>query len=235
MEATFYGVLGVPPDADDQTIVRAFRERAKAKHPDVNDSPDATAAFKRLQTAREVLTDEAERERYDRLGHAAYLRRTEDCPGWAVPEADSDATKPAQAAKSGEPADGTTRASTGGRTATAATQRYTDPDSEATNRQAPQSRQGSSVAGTGTATAYYQPGQRTNPGSTGSVDTLVGVARSVGVWAAVHVLLVLSAVATAWLILSWGAMSPVSLVLATVVLAAALAVSTLHVSIRVYP
>lgn len=227
MQATFYGVLGVPPDADDQTIVRAFRERAKAKHPDVNDSPDATAAFKRLQTAREVLTDDAERKRYDRLGHEAYLRRTEDCPGWSVPASGSDATGTTGAAAQSSGA--------GGRTASAAARQYAETDAETTDRRATQSRQGSSVAGTGTATAYYQPGQRTNPGSAGLVDVLVDVARSVGVWAVVHVLLVVSAAATAWLILSWGAMSPVSLVLATVVLAAALAVSTLHVSIRVYP
>jgi len=223
MEATFYRVLGVPPDADEQAIVSAFRERAKSKHPDVNDSPNATAAFKRLQTARKVLTDDAERERYDRLGHAAYLRRTDDCPGWTVPEDGGAVT-------------GTTGGTASdGQTATAATGGYGDPDTEPTNRRSTQSRQGSSVAGTGTATAYYQPGRRTNPSSTGPVDVLLGVVRSLGVWAVVYVLLVASGAATAWLLLSWGSMSVVSLGLATLVLAAAIAVTTLHASIRVYP
>ncbi|MFB6224792.1 MAG: DnaJ domain-containing protein [Haloarcula sp.] len=75
MEATFYGVLGVTPDADEETIVRAYREQSKTKHPDVSDDPDAAERFKQLTVAKDVLTDDTERARYDRLGHETYVRR----------------------------------------------------------------------------------------------------------------------------------------------------------------
>jgi len=223
MEETFYGVLGIDPDADEQTIVHAFRERVKSRHPDVNDSADAAVAFKRLQTARCVLTDESERERYDRLGHVAYLRQCDDCPGWDSPDDDAvDSATPTGSTSEG--------------TAAAAAHRYTDGGTETTvSRRTPPSRQGSSAAVSGTATDYYRPGQRTSQDSTGPVDVLVGLARSLGVWAVIHVLVVLSAVVTAWVLLSWGALRPLSLVLATFLVASALAVSALHISVRVYP
>ncbi|WP_233563185.1 DnaJ domain-containing protein [Haloarcula sp. Atlit-7R] len=78
MEATFYGILGVDPDATEGTIVRAYREQTKTHHPDVSDDPAARDRFKRLTQAKDVLTDEAERARYDRLGHDAYVNRHVD-------------------------------------------------------------------------------------------------------------------------------------------------------------
>jgi len=82
MSATFYGVLGVEPDADGAEIRAAYRERVTEVHPDVNDHPDAHAQFRRLTTARETLLDGAERARYDRLGHAAYVSCHVDCSAW---------------------------------------------------------------------------------------------------------------------------------------------------------
>ncbi|MFB6152458.1 MAG: J domain-containing protein [Haloarculaceae archaeon] len=82
MAQTFYGVLGVGPDADAAEIRRGFRERVTEVHPDVSDDPDAEQAFKRLVAAKETLLDDAERARYDRLGHAAYVRHHADCSGW---------------------------------------------------------------------------------------------------------------------------------------------------------
>ena len=43
-----YDVLGVDPDADEATVVRAYRRRVKETHPDQNGS---AAAFKRVQDA----------------------------------------------------------------------------------------------------------------------------------------------------------------------------------------
>lgn len=43
-----YDVLGVEPDADEATVVRAYRRRVKETHPDQGGS---TAAFKRVQDA----------------------------------------------------------------------------------------------------------------------------------------------------------------------------------------
>jgi len=97
MAPTFYGVLGVGPGADADAIERGYRERVTAVHPDVNDDPDADAQFKRLTTARETLLDADERARYDRLGHASYVRHHVSCSAWEstvsgqTPTADADA------------------------------------------------------------------------------------------------------------------------------------------------
>ncbi|WP_226023417.1 J domain-containing protein [Halomicrobium salinisoli] len=73
MSETFYEVLGVAPDASTSEIEAAYRERLKETHPDHSDAADAEEATKRVIEARDVLTDDAERERYDRLGHEAYV------------------------------------------------------------------------------------------------------------------------------------------------------------------
>jgi len=72
-EPTFYETLGVGKDAGLAEVRAAYRERAKDTHPDVNDAPDAGRRFKRVKRAHDVLTDERERRRYDRLGHGAYV------------------------------------------------------------------------------------------------------------------------------------------------------------------
>ncbi|RLM95404.1 J domain-containing protein [Haloarcula sp. Atlit-7R] len=73
MSETFYEILGVPTDASTAAIETAYRERLKETHPDVSDAADAGEATQRLIEARDVLTDEDERARYDRLGHDAYV------------------------------------------------------------------------------------------------------------------------------------------------------------------
>jgi curved DNA-binding protein CbpA len=73
MTETFYEVLGVAPDATTDEIRAAYRERLKTVHPDVNDDADAEVSTRKLIDARDVLVDEDERERYDRLGHEAYV------------------------------------------------------------------------------------------------------------------------------------------------------------------
>ncbi|EMA22898.1 MULTISPECIES: J domain-containing protein [Haloarcula] len=73
MTETFYEVLGVPTDASTAAIEAAYRERLKETHPDVSDAADAGEATQRLIEARDVLTDEDERARYDRVGHDAYV------------------------------------------------------------------------------------------------------------------------------------------------------------------
>ena len=89
MSTTFYGVLGVGPDTDEAAVRQAYRDRVTEVHPDVNDDPDANAQFKRITTAKETLLDANERARYDRLGHASYVRNHVDCSAWSV---DADAT-----------------------------------------------------------------------------------------------------------------------------------------------
>lgn len=48
--------LGVEPDANRETIKRAYREKVKAVHPDTEDGDEAQ--FKRVKAAYERLTDE---------------------------------------------------------------------------------------------------------------------------------------------------------------------------------
>jgi curved DNA-binding protein CbpA len=73
MTETFYEVLGVDPDASTSDIETAYRERLKETHPDHNDDADADRATQRVIEARDVLTDDEERARYDRIGHEAYV------------------------------------------------------------------------------------------------------------------------------------------------------------------
>jgi curved DNA-binding protein len=65
----YYSILGVARDADAGSIKRAFRERAKAFHPDRRpDHPDADERFREINEAYAVLGDMARRASYDGLG-----------------------------------------------------------------------------------------------------------------------------------------------------------------------
>ena len=64
----YYETLGVPRDASNEDIRRAYRKLARQYHPDVNKEPGAEDRFKEISEAYEVLRDEEKRERYDRLG-----------------------------------------------------------------------------------------------------------------------------------------------------------------------
>ena len=69
--ATHYELLGVPPEASTDEILRAFRRQARLHHPDTrpDDDPAAVEAARRtmvaLLAAREVLGDPARRSAYD--------------------------------------------------------------------------------------------------------------------------------------------------------------------------
>ena len=69
-ERDYYEVLGVPRDADDAAIKKAFRGLARTLHPDVSDAPDAEERFREVVEAYEVLSKPEARELYDRYGHA---------------------------------------------------------------------------------------------------------------------------------------------------------------------
>src|SRR5690242_12361438 len=65
-----YDVLGVPRDADEQQIKKAFRKLARELHPDVNKhDPDAEEKFKEAAEAYEILSDSERRAIFDRYGH----------------------------------------------------------------------------------------------------------------------------------------------------------------------
>ncbi len=67
----YYEVLGVNKGASDDEIKKAFRQKAKQYHPDLNpNNPEAEAKFKEANEAYEVLSDSDKRARYDQFGHA---------------------------------------------------------------------------------------------------------------------------------------------------------------------
>ncbi|MBV1916402.1 MAG: molecular chaperone DnaJ [Pseudomonadales bacterium] len=69
----YYEVLGVPRDADEKAIKKAYRKLAMKYHPDRNsDDPNAEERFKEANEANEVLSDSEKRANYDQFGHAAF-------------------------------------------------------------------------------------------------------------------------------------------------------------------
>ena len=64
-----YDVLGVPRDADQASIRKAFKKLARENHPDLNkDDPKKADRFKEVSAAYEVLGDEEKRGLYDEFG-----------------------------------------------------------------------------------------------------------------------------------------------------------------------
>src|ERR1700727_1481296 len=82
MPRDYYEVLGVPRDASETEIKKAFRRLARELHPDVNQhDPDAEEKFKEAAAAHEVLTDADRPATYDRCGHEG-LRRGGQSPNF---------------------------------------------------------------------------------------------------------------------------------------------------------
>ncbi len=68
MSTDYYEVLGVPRDATEEQIKKAYRRKAMKVHPDVAQTPDAAEKFKQISEAYETLKDPQKRGIYDRGG-----------------------------------------------------------------------------------------------------------------------------------------------------------------------
>jgi len=64
----YYEVMGVPRNASDDDIKRAYRRLARKYHPDVSKEAEAEDRFKEVGEAYEVLRDPEKRAAYDALG-----------------------------------------------------------------------------------------------------------------------------------------------------------------------
>ena len=68
MAKDLYAVLGVPRDADEETIKKAFRKLAMKHHPDKSPGKASEQRFKEVNQANEVLSDAKKRALYDEFG-----------------------------------------------------------------------------------------------------------------------------------------------------------------------
>ncbi len=66
----YYDVLGVPRNASEADIKKAYRRLAMKFHPDRNPGEEAEQKFKEAKQAYEILTDPKKRSAYDQFGHA---------------------------------------------------------------------------------------------------------------------------------------------------------------------
>jgi molecular chaperone DnaJ len=69
----YYDILGVPKNATDEDIKKAYRKLAMKHHPDRNQGDDTKKSedkFKEAKEAYEMLSDPQKRAAYDQFGHA---------------------------------------------------------------------------------------------------------------------------------------------------------------------
>jgi molecular chaperone DnaJ len=69
MAKDYYEALGVPKNASQDDIKKAFRKKAHELHPDKGGDAEA---FKQVNEAYQVLGDAQKRAQYDQFGHAAF-------------------------------------------------------------------------------------------------------------------------------------------------------------------
>ena len=63
---SYYDILGVQENADQDSIKKAYRTMAKRYHPDRNKDAGAEERFKKITEAYENIGDDSKRVEYDR-------------------------------------------------------------------------------------------------------------------------------------------------------------------------
>jgi molecular chaperone DnaJ len=108
-----YEILGVPRDADADTIKKAYRKLARQLHPDVNPDPATQERFKDVTRAYEILSDPEKRRHFD-MGGDSFFGGQGAGPGFSFTTSwtRSSAARAAARRRGGVPA----RAYDGGRT-----------------------------------------------------------------------------------------------------------------------
>ncbi|GKD84571.1 DnaJ domain-containing protein [Tanacetum coccineum] len=74
-ESDYYGILGVNPLADDDTVKKHYRKLALSLHPDKNKSIGAEGAFQLVSQAWNLLSDKDKRLAYDHKRHDQFLKQ----------------------------------------------------------------------------------------------------------------------------------------------------------------
>ena len=65
VDKDYYGILGIPQTATEEEVRQAFRTLARQYHPDTNSDPDAAERFQEVQEAYQILSNPAQRQKYD--------------------------------------------------------------------------------------------------------------------------------------------------------------------------
>ncbi|KIY03775.1 uncharacterized protein Z520_00466 [Fonsecaea multimorphosa CBS 102226] len=78
MSVDYYELLSIPATASESEIRRAYRQTSRLYHPDkVKPTPETLEKFQLLQTALNILTDAAEKLKYDQTREAKQRRLAE--------------------------------------------------------------------------------------------------------------------------------------------------------------
>jgi DnaJ-class molecular chaperone len=81
MGLDYYKILGVPKDANDDIIKKAYRKLALKYHPDKNTEPGAPEKFREIAEAYDVLSDAEKRRIYDQFGEEGLKGGVGGMPG----------------------------------------------------------------------------------------------------------------------------------------------------------
>ena len=76
MTKNLYDILNVKPNADDETIRRAYHKLALKYHPDKNPTGDTEERFKDISEAYDILSDPNRRSMYDQGGYDSVQNST---------------------------------------------------------------------------------------------------------------------------------------------------------------